>query len=741
MTNIPVDWPPPGTIDLERHDRPHASATLEWWYVNAHLDADDGTRYALFAAFFRTIRKAEHAEGEPTHVRAVTWRLTDLSTGRDTTVSLLEDTVMAEMRRMLSREEDVPFMRRALVELLDQGKIPLPDRPMQAPPTLRMDRLEIDMDGQRFWKGDDGRYHLELAAPGGGTRVALTFTLMMPVVRHGDDGVVRGVGAEEMFYYFCPRCDVAGTIDAGTPTTVAGAGWYDHEFGYVPDERRERAEDARISWNWIAAQLDDGWQLTAYDLFDQANGEAMVGHWLIAVDPAGNRHVVHDFTLRPESDWTSSRTFIRWPVRWRLQIPALELDLVAKAPVPAQEFQTVLAPPAFWEGRVDVRGAHAGTTVTGRGFVERNLGGKANINIRSFLSDVGAETREILRALLPDALDHELASRLVSRPDSYVPMDAAALRCLSTKLVAPVRHVVELGGKAWRSYALLACIDLVGGDSQRYLDWLAVPELIHTGSLIVDDVQDNSTVRRKGQPAHAIWGSALAINAGTAAYFWGQQIINQSDLPLADKIRVYELYFYTMRAAHAGQALDIAGHRDLLDEVLATGKSATLERRVLETHRLKSAVPAGNLARIGAVVGGGSEEQEHALGTYFETLGVAFQIMDDVLNLDGFEAGQKETGEDLREAKLTFPIARALHLLPEQGRRRLTELLNLPERSEGEVAEGVALVSESGALRSSRAEADALLEGGWKALSPHLVDTEGKARLRAFSWFLLDRHY
>jgi len=270
---------------------------------------------------------------------------------------------------------------------------------------------------------------------------------------------------------------------------------------------------------------------------------------------------------------------------------------------------------------------------------------------------------------------------------------------------------------------------------------LVLPELIHTGSLIVDDVQDRSEVRRKGKPAHVLWGNALAINAGTAAYFWGEHVITRSSLSPADKVKVYQLFFQTMRAAHAGQALDIAGHHDLLPAVVETGDAVALERRVRQTHLLKSALPAANLARMGALLGGGTDAQIEALSAYFEALGVAFQIMDDVLNLDGFEPGLKDTGEDLREGKLTFPVARALGSLSRDGRETLAGILVRPERAEADVAAAIRLVRESGALETSRRDAAAMVEAAWTALSPHLEDRDVKIRLRAFSWFLLERHY
>jgi geranylgeranyl pyrophosphate synthase len=83
-------------------------------------------------------------------------------------------------------------------------------------------------------------------------------------------------------------------------------------------------------------------------------------------------------------------------------------------------------------------------------------------------------------------------------------------------LIAPIR-TIDRGGKAWRSYVALACCDAVGGDSQPLLSWLAMPELMHVGSLMVDDVEDRSLVRRV--TSGTMYGEPLMINAGTLCYF------------------------------------------------------------------------------------------------------------------------------------------------------------------------------------------------------------------------------
>src|SRR5690606_10403201 len=101
-------------------------------------------------------------------------------------------------------------LARALREVLAAGRVPLPDRLMTREAEVATDALALDYDGNRFRKLDDGVYELELEEANEGCR--LRFTLAKPVVRHGDEGVVRGVGGEDMFYYFSPRCRVEGAV-------------------------------------------------------------------------------------------------------------------------------------------------------------------------------------------------------------------------------------------------------------------------------------------------------------------------------------------------------------------------------------------------------------------------------------------------------------------------------------------------------------------------------------------------
>jgi geranylgeranyl pyrophosphate synthase len=308
-------------------------------------------------------------------------------------------------------------------------------------------------------------------------------------------------------------------------------------------------------------------------------------------------------------------------------------------------------------------------------------------------------------------------------------------------LIRPIREIVDRGGKGWRSYAAITCVDIVGGDSRKFVKWIALPELMHVGSLIVDDVEDKSTTRRGGQTAHMIYGEAQAINSGTAAYFISSHLLDSELISDRQKIRNYELYFEALRAGHAGQAIDLDGFEHMMPEVVSRGDSSLLEDRVLAVHRLKTAAPAGCMARMGAIVGGGSEEQIECLGRFFEDLGLAFQIIDDVLNLRGFKGDLKSKAEDIVQGKITLPVAKALSRLPLPDRQWLWETLRKKPDDPREVAAVVEKLEGCGAIDACAVQARTLVEDGWQRLQPMVEDSLAKMLLRAFGWYVLERHY
>ena len=133
---------------------------------------------------------------------------------------------------------------------------------------------------------------------------------------------------------------------------------------------------------------------------------------------------------------------------------------------------------------------------------------------------------------------------------------------------------------------------MVGGDFDQLQDWLAFSEILHAGSLIVDDVEDGARLRRGGPACHLIYGTPGAINSGTLAYFQVQFLIENSGLSDGRKAAIYKEYIDLLRIAHIGQGLDLGlSIRSPLLLDLSDSGMATIEEHVCVSHKLKTGVP------------------------------------------------------------------------------------------------------------------------------------------------------
>jgi geranylgeranyl pyrophosphate synthase len=699
----------------------------------------------LFAAFFRIISSVDEVTHAISYAHSMTWALSEPTTKRYIGESRVDERSPQLGLERLKNQRGTKDERlnRAMAEILERDQVPTPDRVFDGPVRIDAERLHLEYGTASYEKLADGSYQLHITD--GRNGCDLNFFPTKPAARHGDDGVVRGTTGEQMFYYFVPRCRVTGSVqlDGQTVAVASGQGWYDHEFGgHVESEVKTEGEGAGIrnlGWNWTAIQLDDGTDLTAYEIID-IESQDTVGKWMIAVAPDGRQQSIGDVSFRAGKTWTSMRTFHTYPTSWRLEAPSIGLDVQIEATFDDQEMITVISKPAFWEGKCTVRGTLAGRAVAGLAYIERS--GFENIEtLDDFFSAVGKEVRRSTAAVLPLEPTHEELRGLIATEalDHY--MEGVDRNAMASTLLKPIREMTDRGGKSWRSYAALACCDVVGGDSRKFTQWLAMPELMHVGSLIIDDVQDKSTIRRGGPTCHITHGEPIAINAGTAAYFITQNLLQSDELTDKNKLRLYELYFAAMRAGHAGQAIDLGGMAALMPDAVATGEHATLTSRILACHRLKTAAPAGCLARMGAVAGGGTDAQVAAVGEFFEAVGLAFQIMDDVLNLRGFAGNLKQRGEDISNGTVTLPVAMAMSRLPLESREWLWTTLQSKPSDEATVAAAVELLQSCGAIQACADLARQLVEAGWQKAEPLLDPSLSRVMLRAFGWYVLERHY
>jgi geranylgeranyl diphosphate synthase type II len=234
-------------------------------------------------------------------------------------------------------------------------------------------------------------------------------------------------------------------------------------------------------------------------------------------------------------------------------------------------------------------------------------------------------------------------------------IEAALERCLPgeqrppQRLHSAMRYAVFSGGKRLRPLLALAAASCAGSDPEAALPGACAVELVHTYSLIHDDLPalDNDDLRRGRPTLHRAYGEALAILAGDALLTLAFETLAGGSVEPARRIEAQ-----ASLARAIGTSGMIGGQVDDLDP---RGPGAPAER-VESIHRRKTAALMGASARIGALLGGAPEADARALAEFGERLGLAFQIVDDLLDETGrAEEVGKAVGKDRSSGKLTYP--------------------------------------------------------------------------------------
>ena len=332
------------------------------------------------------------------------------------------------------------------------------------------------------------------------------------------------------------------------------------------------------------------------------------------------------------------------------------------------------------------------------------------------------------------------------------------LDTLHQHFFAPILHLTNRGGKCWRSFLGLVCIAALGVDPEPFKPFLAAIEVIHAGELVIDDIEDESPMRRGVPSVHTLWGIPTAINAGTASYFSFDTAMRSmsESLPPHTTVLLYQTFFETMRAGHVGQCLDIAGQQQSdLDDILA-GRihPSILEKRIISAHRLKTAMVAANIAKMSATIAEASPSQTRALSIHFERVGIAFQIMDDVRDIRGSSNGGsyiindqnmtnnkpvlKRRGDDIRCGKFNIPIAKAGSMMPLNEAQWLWETVMRKTGNDDVTTQQVIDKLEAyGIVDICVEEAQKMVNDSWANLEGHLKDSPAKILLRALGWYLV----
>ncbi len=286
----------------------------------------------------------------------------------------------------------------------------------------------------------------------------------------------------------------------------------------------------------------------------------------------------------------------------------------------------------------------------------------------------------------PDALE-QLASMLAD--------DMAAVnQMIIQRMESPVAlipqlagHLIAAGGKRLRPLLTLATARLCGYHGPRASKLATSVEFIHTATLLHDDVVDASDQRRGLPSANAVFGNQASVLVGD--FLLSRAFLLMVEDGSIDVLRILS------------QASAIISQGEVL-QLTTAGDTSTSEQAYLEVVRAKTAELFAAAARIGAVVAGRPAIEEEALRTYGLNLGIAFQIIDDVLDYaaDQEKLG-KTVGDDFRDGKITLPVILAIHRGSEAERAFWHRTLDNNDLREGDLAHAMDLLRRHQTLNDS----------------------------------------
>jgi len=277
-------------------------------------------------------------------------------------------------------------------------------------------------------------------------------------------------------------------------------------------------------------------------------------------------------------------------------------------------------------------------------------------------------------------------------------------------------HLVEAGGKRLRPLLTLAAARLCGYAGEHHIRLAATVEFIHTATLLHDDVVDESE-RRRGRPtANLLWDNKSSVLVGDYLFARAFQLMVETG-----EIRVLGILANASAVIAEGEVLQLT----------AAASLATTEAVYLQVIRGKTAALFAAATESGAVIAGAPEPTVQALADYGDALGIAFQIVDDLLDYGGTSARLgKNIGDDFRERKMSLPVIRAVAAADAAERVFWVRVIERGDQGPGDLEHALELMGRRGTLASTRDAALAYAARARAALAPvpdgalkrHLVD-------------------
>lgn len=340
-----------------------------------------------------------------------------------------------------------------------------------------------------------------------------------------------------------------------------------------------------------------------------------------------------------------------------------------------------------------------------------------------FLQQAIAET-------IPENLTHDLLYIALGSKKSALTPDK-----LNGPVYQPMRQYLKVSGKLFRPLISCMFIEGYGKEKDKFKTILAISEIIHSSSLILDDIADSSLLRRGNPCSHQIYGIPRAANDSSAMTFFAFRLIqgNQFSIDTQTKIRLYEMLLWEHYITGVGSALDLGWAKEKVTKIPVDEYiQHILFRSCSYTYR--------HAARLGAIVAGADEEDLKIVFQYSSLLGVAFQFIDDILNLKPASTSWGKTvGEDITEGKRSPLMLHALNYAKPTDSKRLLELLDGNISDPVLIDECIEILDKYNSFEFVKEEAAKYIRQGCMLIEKLKIADEFKHLLKEFAHYVTER--
>jgi geranylgeranyl diphosphate synthase type I len=310
-------------------------------------------------------------------------------------------------------------------------------------------------------------------------------------------------------------------------------------------------------------------------------------------------------------------------------------------------------------------------------------------------------------------------------------------KAIQGAILDPIWDFLDRGGKRWRPALFLLILEGLGEDSKKFFDFAIIPEIIHNGTLIVDDVQDQGELRRGRPCLHKIFGVDIALNAGNFLYFLPIYILKKNKKKLGKEVylKILETYLEEMEKLHIGQGTDIFWHK---------GKEKKIsEEEYLKMCAFKTGCMAGLAAKLAVILAKKEKNVVEKIGNFAQNLGVVFQIQDDILDIELSEKERekfgKSFGNDIKEGKRSLMVVYTLKKAKKKERERLIEILDKKKKRKKEVLEAISIIKKYNSIEFAKEKAREIVEKSWKEVEKLFSFNKAREQLKELIYFLVER--